>query len=228
MKQDDRSQGTAEEARGDGGQQGMQRPAPGKVTLTSKLSPDREPAVQRQAPTTGAGAAAPRRSLWDLTMDPAMDAAHRGVTALAAGDQDAVQMALAPSRPATAPATAPTAAPAPWPGRARRRCAHGPAAPAGYAGLRQRPAPRGARVVVRQRVPPDRDRARLRPGLSHQYQSPRTHGQALPDQGRRHGRAPRRPGVLSRRPRRPRRRSYGIRVVREVGGQLDVSFTCTG
>jgi hypothetical protein len=67
------------------------RPAPGKVTRTSKLSPDREPAVQRKLAPTGTSAASrPSRSR-DGAMDAAMDAAHRGVTALAERGGDAVQ-----------------------------------------------------------------------------------------------------------------------------------------
>jgi hypothetical protein len=59
------------------------RSAPGKVTRTSKLSPSRGPAVQRKA-TAPSPDTTPRqaRSRWELTMDPWMDAAHRGVTAL--------------------------------------------------------------------------------------------------------------------------------------------------
>jgi hypothetical protein len=77
------------------GPQRASRPAPGKVTRTSKLSPGRGVAVQRKAvrPTPG-GAAAPRaRSRWELTMDPWMDAAHRGVTALAERGPDIMQAA---------------------------------------------------------------------------------------------------------------------------------------
>lgn len=60
------------------------RPAPGKVTLTSRLSAARAPAVQRKAGARSTReAAGPARSLWDRTMDPWMDAAHRGSTALA-------------------------------------------------------------------------------------------------------------------------------------------------
>ena len=64
--------------------QRVSRPAPGKVTRTSKLPPGGGPAVQRKAAAPASGAAGSQgRSLWDLTMDSGMDAAHRGVTALA-------------------------------------------------------------------------------------------------------------------------------------------------
>jgi hypothetical protein len=79
MKHDGRKQIGSEEAREERGQQRAQRPAPGKVTRTSKLDAGRQP-VQRkvQAPGT-AGSATPVKSLWELTMDPWMDAAHRGM-----------------------------------------------------------------------------------------------------------------------------------------------------
>jgi Fe2+ transport system protein FeoA len=57
------------------------RPAPGKVTLTSKLSPDREPAVQRKPAGAGEAAAPGARSLRDFTTDLWMDAAFRGTAA---------------------------------------------------------------------------------------------------------------------------------------------------
>lgn len=83
MQRDDWKQGGAEEAHGDQGQHRAQRAAPGKVTRTSKLSPGREGTIQRKAAPGGTDAAGPRsRSLWDFTMDPWMDAAHRGVSAL--------------------------------------------------------------------------------------------------------------------------------------------------
>jgi hypothetical protein len=67
------------------------RPAPGKVTRTSKLPPGRG-SVQRKAAEPAAGAGTPPgRSAWELTMDPWMDAAHRGVTALAERGQAPVQ-----------------------------------------------------------------------------------------------------------------------------------------
>jgi hypothetical protein len=63
-------------------------PVPGKVTPASRLSQEREPAVQRKP--AGAGGPAPRaRSLWEHTMDPWMDAAFRGSAAFAdRGDAD--------------------------------------------------------------------------------------------------------------------------------------------
>lgn len=85
MDKDDRQNGSPEQAEGSRESQRSTRPAPGKVTRTSKLSPDRGQAVQRKAADESApGAAAPQAlSGWDLTMAPHMDAAHRGVTALA-------------------------------------------------------------------------------------------------------------------------------------------------
>jgi hypothetical protein len=84
VKHDDRTQDVTGEARADRGQQQATRPAPGKMTRTSRLSPGREPAAQRKAAATGAGAMAPQaRPLGDFTADPWMDAAHRGLTALA-------------------------------------------------------------------------------------------------------------------------------------------------
>jgi hypothetical protein len=67
------------------------RPAPGKVTRTSKLSASRGLAIQRKAAPLARGVAAPQaRSGWDLTMDQWIDAAHRGVTAFEErGRQDA-------------------------------------------------------------------------------------------------------------------------------------------
>jgi hypothetical protein len=74
-----------EQMAGNGAPERASRPAPGKVTRTSKLSPSRGAAVQRKAvaPTPGGAATLKARSPWELTMDPWMDAAHRGVTALA-------------------------------------------------------------------------------------------------------------------------------------------------
>ena len=202
MKRDDSKQGNSERAHTGDEQQQSQRPAPGKVTLTSKLSPTRKPALQRRA--VHATAAAPRRSLWDLAMDPAMDAAHRGVTALADSRQEAVQASPAASRPAAVPTPSPTAViDPPQPGIDKpgfidnddgANIRTGPAELQGVAltaqplppatpRLRQRPAPRGARVVVRHRVSPGYHPARLRPGLPRQPRSPRAHGQAPSDQG---------------------------------------------
>jgi Domain of unknown function (DUF4157) len=64
------------------------QPAPGKVKLTGRLLAGRSAAVQRKVGPRGTAAAMrPARSAWDLTMDPWMDAAHRGVTALAERDE---------------------------------------------------------------------------------------------------------------------------------------------
>jgi outer membrane protein OmpA-like peptidoglycan-associated protein len=84
MERDDRKSGNPEQATGSREAQRAPRPAPGKVTRTSRLSPGQGPAVQRKAAAPAdPGAPRPGRSLWDLTTDPWMDAAHRGVTALA-------------------------------------------------------------------------------------------------------------------------------------------------
>lgn len=109
VKREDSKQDSAAEIHAKNEQE-SQRPAPGKVTLTSKLSPSREPAVQRHSVAAGVAAATPRRSLRDFTMDPWMDAAHRGVSAPAAEDHEAVQMSSAPSRPAAAHAAPPATA----------------------------------------------------------------------------------------------------------------------
>ncbi|HWN71613.1 MAG TPA: hypothetical protein VNM90_28445 [Haliangium sp.] len=90
-------------ARGNEVQRQATRP-PGKVTLTSKLSPGRASPVQRPVATTGSETATPARSSWELTMDPWMDAAFRGATALAEHGQHAVQATPDASRP-TPPAT---------------------------------------------------------------------------------------------------------------------------
>jgi hypothetical protein len=66
------------------------RPAPGKVTRTSNLSPSRGAAVQRKAAVSAPGTTASQaRSLWEHTTDSSMDAAHRGATALAETGQSA-------------------------------------------------------------------------------------------------------------------------------------------
>jgi Domain of unknown function (DUF4157) len=69
--------------------QSASRAAPGKVTLASKLSPAREPAVQRKAQGSGAGTSQARPSRL-AAMDSWMDAAHRGGSALP-DSQPAVQ-----------------------------------------------------------------------------------------------------------------------------------------
>jgi hypothetical protein len=92
MKKDERQSGGPEQVAGSREPQRASRPAPGKVTRTSRIPSSREPAVQRKAAVPGSGAGGPQgRSAWDQTMDPWMDAAHRGVTALAAREHGAVQ-----------------------------------------------------------------------------------------------------------------------------------------
>jgi Domain of unknown function (DUF4157) len=94
MKHEGPHQHGSEETREARGQQQARSPAPGKVTRTSRLSPGREPAVQRKVSVLGSGAGGSQaRSAWDHTMDPWMDAAHRGVTALAERGQGVVQAA---------------------------------------------------------------------------------------------------------------------------------------
>jgi hypothetical protein len=95
MEKDDRLNGNPEKVVGNREPQRASRPAPGKVTRTSKLSPSRGAAVQRKAVApTQEGTTAPKaRSPGELTMDPWMDAAHRGVTALAERGHDMVQAA---------------------------------------------------------------------------------------------------------------------------------------
>jgi hypothetical protein len=84
MERDDRQNGSPTQIAGSREPQRASRPAPGKVTRTSKLSPSRAPAVQRKALATGIeGTPRQSRSLWDLTTDPWMDAAHRGGVAFA-------------------------------------------------------------------------------------------------------------------------------------------------
>jgi LysM repeat protein len=82
MVKDERQSGGPEQVARNSEPQRASRPAPGKVTRTSRLSPGQGPAVQRKAavPAPGAGGSQ-ARSAWDLTMDSWMDAAHRGVTA---------------------------------------------------------------------------------------------------------------------------------------------------
>lgn len=59
------------------------RTAPGKVTRTSKLPVGPGRSVQRKTqPSQGTGSARNARSAWEQTMDPWMDAAHRGLAAL--------------------------------------------------------------------------------------------------------------------------------------------------
>lgn len=94
MEKDERQSGGPEQVAGSREPQRVSRPAPGKVTRTSRLSPSRGPAVQRKAAVPTSGAVGPQaRSLWDLTMDPWMDMAHRGVIALTDRRHDMVQVA---------------------------------------------------------------------------------------------------------------------------------------
>ena len=83
MEKRDRQNGGSEQISGSRELQSELRPAPGKVTHTSKLSARSEPVVQRKPATTGSEAT-PRQSrpLGDSTRDLWMDAAHRGATAL--------------------------------------------------------------------------------------------------------------------------------------------------
>lgn len=83
------------------GQHGRQI-APGKVTRTSKLAGHSAPAVQQRA---APGATSPQqggaKSAWELTMSLEMDAAHRGVQALADHRAAPVQARASADRPAT-------------------------------------------------------------------------------------------------------------------------------
>jgi hypothetical protein len=84
VEKDKRQSGSPEQVAGSRELQRALHPAPGKVTRASRLSSSRGPAVQRKATVPAPGAARPQtRSAWDHTTDPWMDAAHRGVTALA-------------------------------------------------------------------------------------------------------------------------------------------------
>src|SRR5690606_29461153 len=79
---------------GQGGQRRAWRPAPGKVTLTSKLGAGGVP-VQRRADTARGGRA---RTARDPAADAWMDAAHRGAGPAAGGTgQAAVQRQAAPA-----------------------------------------------------------------------------------------------------------------------------------
>lgn len=92
MEHGDRQRNGPEQAAASREPQRAERPAPGKVSRTSKLAPGRGPAVQRKAPAPAAdgadGASSRSRSLWDHTMDPWMDAAHRGAQALVQAKAD--------------------------------------------------------------------------------------------------------------------------------------------
>lgn len=90
MEKDERRNGGTWQSPGNREPQRASRPAPGKVARTSKLAPGRGVAVQRNVAT--GGVAPPRaRSRRDPTADVWMDAAHRGVTALAERDGQAIQ-----------------------------------------------------------------------------------------------------------------------------------------
>jgi hypothetical protein len=92
MEKDDRQNGSLEQKQDSSEPQQASRPAPGKVTRTARLSAGRAPAVQRK-PVAADGGGAPRaRTAWEQTMDPWMDAAHRGLTALTARGEEPVQM----------------------------------------------------------------------------------------------------------------------------------------
>jgi hypothetical protein len=92
MEKDERQSGGPEQVAGSREPQRDSRPAPGKVTRTSRLASNRGLAVQRKAAAPTPGAGGPQaRSAWDHTMDPWMDAAHRGATALAEESHAAVQ-----------------------------------------------------------------------------------------------------------------------------------------
>ena len=90
MDKGDRKNGAPAPTAGSWEPQPGSRPAPGKVTRAGKSPPSRGAAVQRKAvaPTPGA---TPAPSLWELTMSSAMDAAHRGATALAESSHAPVQ-----------------------------------------------------------------------------------------------------------------------------------------
>lgn len=87
MKQDARQQDVSESAGRSAGTEHATRPAPGKVTRTSRLPGGGGQAVQRQALASSGAPSAPRSALASLDAD--MDAAHRGLSALA--EQPAAQ-----------------------------------------------------------------------------------------------------------------------------------------
>ena len=111
MERDERKNGGSEQTASAQEAQRATRPAPGKVTRTSRLSPRNAPAVQRRADPGSVGAA-PRQA-WDQTMDPWMDAAHRGVTALAERGMGARGDDATATAGAGGQAVAPGAAPQP-------------------------------------------------------------------------------------------------------------------
>lgn len=92
MDKGERQTGGSEQVNSSREPQRALRPEPGKVTRTSKLSPGGGAAVQRKAAAADPGGTPSQaRSSWDHTMDPSMDAAHRGLTALAGQGQAPVQ-----------------------------------------------------------------------------------------------------------------------------------------
>jgi hypothetical protein len=125
MDKDGRQRGGPEQVAGNRESQRDAGPAPGKVTRTSSLSPGRGPAVQRKSAAPAAAGTGPQaRSAWDLTMDPSMDAAHRGVTALGerghgagptAGRADGGSGSVVQLQPAPTPAPAAGVSPPPGP-----------------------------------------------------------------------------------------------------------------
>jgi hypothetical protein len=90
MDKADRQKGS-QEAEGSREPQRASRPAPGKLTRTSRLSAARGTVQRKAASAAPADTSPPSRSSWDLTMDPWMDAAHRGLTALVERPQGQVQ-----------------------------------------------------------------------------------------------------------------------------------------
>jgi hypothetical protein len=90
MEKGERQTGNPAQVAGSHEPQRVSRPAPGKVTRTSRIEPSRGPAVQRKA-AAPVQAAPQSRSLSAHTSDAWMDAAHRGVTALSDTSPDPVQ-----------------------------------------------------------------------------------------------------------------------------------------
>lgn len=79
-------------------QQRGERPAPGKVTPSSKLPAGRGGAVQPEARAGSGAAAPPVQSVRDWTLDPWMDAAHRGTPVPGASGAVQKQEADAPAQ----------------------------------------------------------------------------------------------------------------------------------
>jgi hypothetical protein len=91
MEKDDPKFAGVAQTEGHRATQRASRAEPGKVPLTSKLSPAREPAVQRKAASPSAAGASQARPSRLAGMDSWMDAAHRGASALPDSGQAAVQ-----------------------------------------------------------------------------------------------------------------------------------------